>query len=170
MSESWSELKGLPLRVLMSRRQEHLAAIADIETALRGRGVSRTGNLIGEIGERLALDVYGGELVAVSAKSIDLVDAAGRRLQGKVRELPAGDRRIFQFGDDELDFDQAICIRFDRATFRLEWAREIPREEVQRLSSAHAAGPRLTTTRAAFAGTDVSAQFARAWDALQETL
>ncbi|MEK6344620.1 MAG: hypothetical protein V4737_12390, partial [Curtobacterium sp.] len=117
----------------------------------------------------LALEVYGGTLVKIGAPSIDLVAADGRRLQVKVRELPAGVRRFFQFGNDELDFDAAVCIRFDRTSFRLMWARELSRAEVEHLASPHTQGPRLSEPRALSGGRDVSTVFTAAWDRLQAT-
>jgi len=107
----------------MARRAALLADLGTIAVELKQRGLGRTTQVLGELGERLALDVYGGTLETPNAPDIDLVDAAGRRIQVKARELPAGARRPFPF--ESMDFDIAVCIRFDRATFHLDWAREI---------------------------------------------
>jgi len=51
-----------PLAALLARRR-HLQAEAEAITAeIRGRGLARTANLVGELGERLALEVLGGTI------------------------------------------------------------------------------------------------------------
>lgn len=150
---------------LMTRRSALLAELGTITTELKRRGLGRTDQVVGELGERLALEVYGGLLEPPSAPDIDLIDAGGRRIQVKARELPAGARRPFQF--ESMDFDIAVCIRFDRATFHLDWAREITVEEFVEIHAAHKAGPRLLSVRAAQAGADVTERFRAAWVALE---
>jgi hypothetical protein len=134
------------------------------------RGVSRTsGSIQGEIGEALALAVYGGVLAPPGTKGYDLTDAQGRKIQVKTRTLPKGVHRIFQFDCalvDSIDFDLALCIRFHRETNALDWAREYPREELLGLVSPHKEGPRLPTGRAFKHGTDVTAKFRLAYEAL----
>ena len=153
-----------PLSDLMARRAALLAELGTIATELRSRGLSRTDNVVGEIGERLAFQVYGGTLEVTNARDIDLVDTSGRRIQVKVRQLPAGVQRPFQFSS--MDFDVAVSIRFDRATFHLDWAREIPVEEFVEIYSVHKEGPRLTMPRASRAGRDVTEHFRVAWAGL----
>jgi hypothetical protein len=150
----------------MTRRAALLAELGTITAELKRRGLGRTDQVVGELGERLALEVYGGVLEPPSAPDIDLVDDAGRRIQVKARELPAGERRMFQFSS--MNFDIAVCIRFDRETFRLDWAREIAVEEFAEIHAAHKAGPRLSGARAARAGIDVTEQFRAAWHVLEE--
>jgi len=149
----------------MARRAALLAEMGTITTELKRRGLGRTDQVVGELGERLALDVYGGVLEPPSAPDIDLVDAGGRRIQVKARELPAGDQRLFQFSS--MNFDVAVCIRFDRETFHLDWAREITVEEFAEIHATHKAGPRLFGARAARAGIDVTEQFQAALVALE---
>ncbi|WP_374113919.1 DUF6998 domain-containing protein [Microbacterium jiangjiandongii] len=130
------------------------------------RGVSRTsGSIQGEVGEALALAVYGGTLPAPGTKGYDLLDAQSRRVQVKTRTLPRGVERIFQFRT--LDIDLAVCVRFDRATNDLDWAREYEAQELRSLVSAHASGPRLATARARENGRDVTAAFRSAYEALR---
>lgn len=150
---------------LMARRAALLSELTTIATELKRRGLSRTDNVVGEVGERLAHQVYGGTLEDTNARDIDLVDTSGRRIQVKVRQLPAGVRRPFRFSS--LDFDVAVCIRFDRATFHLDWAREITVEEFAEIYSMHKEGPRLTMPRASHAGRDVTEQFRAAWVILE---
>lgn len=134
------------------------------------RGVSRTsGSIEGEVGEALALAVYGGVLPLPGTKGYDLSDELGRKIQVKTRTLPKGVHRIFQFGPELVDstvFDLALCIRFDRETKALDWAREYTREELMGLLSPHAKGPRLPTGRARRHGTDVTAKFQLAYETL----
>lgn len=146
------------------------AELFNLEAAIRRelgrRGTVRTsGSIQGEVGERLALEVYGGRLPPVGTKAFDLVDANGRFVQVKTRTLPNGEHRIFQF--DSLDFDLAICIRFDRDSNDLEWAREYDVAELRSLVSPHKKGPRLPTGRARRNGRDVTAAFLGAYDTLR---
>ena len=139
---------------------------ANVGREFQRRGVSRTsGSIQGEVGESLALSVYGGTLPPPGTRAYDLKDAQGRLVQVKTRTLPKGDNRIFQF--HSLDFDLALCIRFDRATNALDWAREYDVEELRGLVSPHASGPRLPMGRAKANGRDVTATFRAAYDALR---
>lgn len=133
------------------------------EIARRG-AVRSSGSIQGEIGEALALAVYGGVLAPPRAKGYDLIDVHGRRIQVKTRTLPKGDDRIFQFSS--IDVDLAVCIRFDRETNALDWAREYTREELREIVSPHAQGPRLPMGRARRNGTDVTAKFHSADEAI----
>lgn len=129
------------------------------------RGVSRTSGAIqGEVGEGLALAVYGGTLPPPGTRAYDLIDAQGRLVQVKTRTLPQGKTRMFQF--HSLDFDLAVCIRFHRETNALDWAREYDVEELRSLVSPHADGPRLPMGRAKVSGHDVTDTFRAAYDAL----
>lgn len=134
------------------------------------RGVSRTsGSIEGEVGEALALAVYGGVLPLPGTKGYDLIDELGRKIQVKTRTLPRGEDRIFQFGPELVDstvFDLALCIRFDRETKALDWAREYLRDELLGLLSPHKEGPRLPTGRALQHGTDVTVKFGLAYEAI----
>ncbi|WP_136709608.1 hypothetical protein [Agromyces sp. H66] len=159
------DISEAPLQAVLAQRAELLAQVKALTSELRRRGIARTDNFIGEIGERLALDVYGGELESPSAKDIDLIDGRSRRIQVKVRELPAGDLRRYTFAS--LDFDVAICIRFDRATYAIDWAREISAAEIAELSQAYRAELRLSGSRARSAGVDVTESFRNAWSKLQ---
>ena len=128
--------------------------------------MSRTSGAIqGEIGEGLALAVYGGALPPPGTKAYDLTDAQGRLVQVKTRTLPKGDDRMFQF--HSLDFDLALCIRFDRDSNDLDWAREYDVEELCSLVSPHAQGLRLPMGRAKANGRDVTTTFRAAYDVLR---
>ena len=139
-----------------------------MEAALRAefkrRGITQTdSDLGGEFGEYLALRVYGGHLTAPGNKSFDLVDGQKRRIQIKTRTLPRDTQRIFAFAD--LDFDLAVCLRFERKTNALQWAREFDVSEVESLVTRHATGFRLGTLQAFENGRDVTAKFQQALEA-----
>ena len=144
---------------------ELLGLHASIQREFQHRGVSRTaGSIQGEIGEGLALSVYGGALPPPGTRAYDLIDSKDRRIQVKTRMLPPGDNRMFQF--DSLDFDLAVCIRFDRPTGAIDWAREYEVGELSSLVSPHKQGPRLSMARAMKNGRDVTAVFRVAYDSL----
>ncbi|WP_404801841.1 DUF6998 domain-containing protein [Brevibacterium aurantiacum] len=148
---SFDDLHLLTLRDLLRLN-------AQMREELGRRGISRTASSVeGELGEYLANLVYGGELAPPNTATYDLVDRQGRFLQVKARALPSGKQRIFQFSSS--DFDIAICLRFARESGELEWAREIPREELLRHSSARADGLRVRTSIASRIGRDVTAKF-----------
>lgn len=150
----------------------HVSELFDIHAQilreLGRRGISRTsGSIQGEVGEGLALAVYGGALPPPGTKAYDLTAADGRLIQVKTRTLPKGDDRMFQF--HSLEFDLALCIRFDRDSHHLDWAREYEVEELRTLVSPHAQGPRLPMGRAKANGRDVTSTFRAAYDVLRGT-
>lgn len=139
---------------------------AHVLRELTNRGITRTASsLQGEVGEALALAVYGGLLPPPGTQSVDVIDPRGRRIQVKTRTLPQGVQRVFQFSD--LDFDVAICIRFDRSSNDLVWAREYTPHDLQKLTTPHARGPRLPTGIATQSGTDRTASFQAAYQAIR---
>lgn len=60
-----------------------------------------------------------------------------------------------------FEFDLAVLLVFDRATYRLEWAREVSRGEVEAACrvSRHVNGHLLTTAAAARLGVEVTSRF-----------
>jgi hypothetical protein len=150
-----------PLVDLMVRRAALLEELQSVAVSLKARGLGRTDQIVGELGERLALAVYGGTLETVSAKNIDLVDGTGRRIQVKARELPAGVRRPYRFASAE--FDVALVIRFNRKTFAIEWARELARDEFSAIASPYGSGWQVSSVQAAQSGQDVTSRFRKAW-------
>jgi len=135
-----------------------------LETMFRAeftrRGISRTaGSLAGELGEHLAKLVYGGTLAVQGTASYDLIDRQGRTIQVKTRMLPTGTQRHFQFNQDQLEFELAVCLCFNRETFELEWAREFSRAEMEDLTTEHEKGPRLRTGKAFKNGKDKTELF-----------
>jgi len=153
-----------PLEALMVRRAALLGELRTIAAELQTRGLGRTKNVVGELGERLALEVYGGQLKQVNGKDHDLVDRDGRRVQVKARELPEGARRPYQFSS--LEFDVALCLRFDRATFAIEWAREISRDEFAVIARPYKTEWRAGSVLVAQSGLNVTSRFRDAWTSL----
>lgn len=143
------DLGALPLNNLLTLR---LAIDAEISA----RGYSRTNSsLAGELMERAVATSYDGTLTAVGTKSVDVVAGDGRRLQVKVRFLPAGDLRHWAFRD--LDFDAAIVVSMDRETFAINWARELSHIEVVALARPHNSdGWRVRMAPAQHVGVDVT--------------
>ena len=67
-----------PLADLMVRRAALLEELQSIAASLKARGLGRTDQVVGELGERLALAVYGGTLETVSARDIDRAAGASK--------------------------------------------------------------------------------------------
>ncbi|BDZ48264.1 hypothetical protein GCM10025867_05050 [Frondihabitans sucicola] len=122
--------------------------------------------MVGELAERLALSVYGGDLSAPGLAAIDLVSADGRTFQIKARALPRGEQRFFSF--NSLEFDVAVCLRFDQETYDIDWAREYTRREVELLASRQKTDWRLRTGAASTSGRDMTLPFRAAMQALDE--
>jgi hypothetical protein len=117
--------------------EELLALRRAIDAEIEARGHSRTASsLAGELLERTVSIAYGGQLVQVGAKSVDVVAGDGRRLQVKVRSLPKKDLRHWAFRD--FNFDAAVVVAANRATSAIDWARELSTEEVRALVRPHA--------------------------------
>lgn len=58
-----------PLADLMVRRAALLEKLQSISASLKARGLGRTDQVVGELGECLALAVFGGTLETVSARA-----------------------------------------------------------------------------------------------------
>ncbi len=97
------------------------------------RGVVRTRNSpLGDLAETIALRAYGGSLAANSEKSYDLTTAQGRRIQVKARLVDPADRRSQNFSAfRSWNFDAALFLLFDSASYDLLWARELTVEETK---------------------------------------
>ncbi|MFC9560377.1 DUF6998 domain-containing protein [Agromyces sp. NPDC056965] len=152
---------GRPLRGATT--PELLGQYADILAELRARGVVRTSNApLGDYAEYVALEVYGGELAANSAKSYDLKAGDGRLVQVKARTWapstsPSAVFSVFR----SFDFDVAALIVLDARTYRLKWAREMTPEAIEAAArwSPHVNGYLLRMTIAEREGTDITDMF-----------
>jgi hypothetical protein len=142
--------------------EELLALRSAIDVEIEARGHSRTASsLAGELLERTVSVAYRGQLVQVGAKSVDVLAGDGRSLQVKVRSLPKNDLRHWSFRDFEID--AAVVVAVDRATFAIDWARELSNAEVRALARLHARdGWRLRMAPTRNAGIDVADKLRRA--------
>ncbi|WP_394550602.1 DUF6998 domain-containing protein [Agromyces sp. MMS24-JH15] len=153
---------GRPLRGATT--PDLLGQYADILAELRARGVVRTSNApLGDYAEYVALEVYGGELAANSAKSYDLKTTDGRLIQVKARTWapstsPSAVFSVFR----SFDFDIATLIVLDARTYRLRWAREMTPEAIKSAArwSPHVNGFLLRMSIAEREGADVTERFA----------
>jgi hypothetical protein len=121
VNDMTQDLSAQSLRELLVN---HVAILNEITK----RGLTRTrGSLAGELGERITLAAYGGELSTAGMKSIDLVDGDRRSIQVKTRALEPGVNRIFAFSS--FDFDVLVAILIDATTFEIQWAKELTSAE-----------------------------------------
>ncbi|WP_235213486.1 hypothetical protein [Amycolatopsis sp. MJM2582] len=130
---------------------------------LHDRGVVRTRNApLGDYAEYLTAQVYGGELAANSGKSYDLLAADGRRVQVKARAVGPNTRASAIFSVfRSFDFEIAVLITFESATYALRWAREVTAGEIKAAvrHDPHVNGHRITISRGARLGLDVTTRF-----------
>ncbi|WP_328609937.1 hypothetical protein OG943_12695 [Amycolatopsis sp. NBC_00345] len=140
-----------------------LGGYAAILQELRDRNVVRTRNApVGDYAEYLAARVYGGELVANSVKSYDLLAADGRRIQVKARAVGSDTRSGAIFSVfRSFDFDVAVLITFDSSSYALRLAREVTAADIEAAGrhSSHVNGHRVTITAGARLGIDVTPRF-----------
>ena len=112
-----AELSGVSLPELLALRNA-------IDAEIVSRGHSRTASsLAGELMEQTVSVAYGGKLVQVGARSVDVIAGDGRRLQAKTRSLPKGDLRHWAFRD--FNFDAAVVVAIDRVTSAIDWAERV---------------------------------------------
>jgi len=152
--------------------RELLAAYVSIIDELLARGLVRTRNPpLGDIAEHIVWKAYGGQLAANSAKSYDIIDAAGRRVQVKARAIGLGDNRTQAFSAiRSWDLDVIVFLNIDSATYDLVWARELT------VNEAMAIGRRreLTNSSAVYlsnvlsAGIDVTERIRAAYVGLDQ--
>jgi len=142
---------------------ELLARYAVILQELQDRRVVRTRNApLGDYAEYLAVQVYGGTLATNSVKSYDLLAADGRRVQVKARTVAPDTRASAVFSVfRSFDFDIAVLITFDSATYALRQAREVPAVVLKSAGrhSAHVNGRLIKITAGLQLGVDVTPRF-----------
>ncbi|WIX85848.1 hypothetical protein [Amycolatopsis sp. DG1A-15b] len=140
-----------------------LGYYAAILQELRRREVIRTGNApLGDYAEYLTARVYEGELEPNSVKSYDLESKDGKRVQVKARIVGpnTGAGAIFSVFRS-FDFDIAVLIAFDHATYEVLWAREVPAADIEAAGSfsAHVNGHRIRIAAGKHLGTDITPRF-----------
>jgi len=154
------DLAAQPLRVLLVT---HVAVLQEISR----RGLTRTrGSLAGELGERITVAAYGGELSTAGLKSIDRIDDAGRTIQVKTRVLDPGVNRIFAFSS--FDFDILVAIVLDATTFHIQWARELTSAEAAGIARYRAPSRvwAIATSKAKRTGIDITERLRGAYSRL----
>jgi hypothetical protein len=112
-----------------------LAAYVAIIDELLSRGLVRTRNPpLGDLAEHIVWKAYGGTLADNSAKSYDIIDEAGRRVQVKARAIELSDRRTQAFSAiRSWDFEAVVFLNVDSATYDIVWARELTKDEAMSL-------------------------------------
>ena len=151
--------------------KELLQLEAGVVAELRDRGLVRTNNKpLGDIAERIVLVARGGRLEPNSAKSHDVTDPEGRRIQVKAM----GGRiagRSGQFSTfRSFDFDIGIFLVFESITFDLVLAREVTANDIEAVArySAHTNGRAPTLRQIENLGVDVSHEMRGAYEALDD--
>jgi hypothetical protein len=143
--------------------QELLAQYAAILVELKDREVIRTRSApLGDYAEYLTQRAFGGELQPNSGKSYDLLDAEGKRLQVKARTIGHGVRGSAKFSAfRSFDFDRTVFIAFDLGSYEVEWARLVPRQDVEAAVrySGHINGSAVRITVASRLGADITERF-----------
>ncbi|WP_410658400.1 DUF6998 domain-containing protein [Amycolatopsis sp. lyj-112] len=117
---------------------------------------------LGDYAEYLAAQVYDGKLAANSVKSYDLLAADDRRVQVKARAVAPDTRASASFSAfRSFDFDIAVLITFDSATYAVRQACEVPVADLEAAGrySAHINGRLITITAGIQLGHDVTARF-----------
>ncbi len=152
--------------------RELLATSVGVLDELLRRSVIRTRNSpLGDLAESVALRAYGGSLAPNSEKSYDLETDDRRRLQVKARSLRAGDSRSQGFSAfRSWDFDSAVFLVFDAATFDLLWARELTRTEAETLGRRveHTNSFTITVRQVSSAGVDVTNLMTAAYEGIDK--
>lgn len=154
---------NLSSRSLRELLVTHVAVLNEITR----RGLTRTrGSLAGELGERITLAAYGGELATAGMKSIDLIDGDGQTIQVKTRALDPGVNRIFAFSS--FDFDVLVAIMLDATTFDIQWARELTSAEATEIARYRVPSGdwAIATGKVKRAGVDVTDRLRDAYSAL----
>ena len=146
---------------------ELLALRSAISSEIKARGYTRTATSIeGELMERVVADAYEGVLAPPTSKSVDVVLPDERTIQVKVRSLPRGDTRFWQFED--FEFDIGIVVAMDRDTSEILFARELSQVELRENSVVHSNGGfRLRMGKARTLGLDVTDRLNAAYAALR---
>lgn len=146
---------------------------AGVVTELRRRGLVRTNNKpLGDIAEQIVLAARGGILEPNSARSHDITDSEGRRIQVKAM----GGRSVGRSGQfssfRSFDFDTAVFLMFEANTFDLALAREVAASDIKTVApySAHTNGRAVTVRKIENLGLDVSHEMRNAYEALERVV
>jgi hypothetical protein len=146
-------------------RQLLASYIAVLNELLR-RGLVRTRNP--PLGD---LRAYGGELAPNSEKSYDLRRPDGHRVQVKARVVDPLDKRSQAFSAfRSWDFEEALFLLFDAASYDLIWARELTRAETVNIGRRveHTNSSAVAVRNVLHGGRDVTALMRDAYERIEE--
>jgi hypothetical protein len=137
----------------------------NLRRALRDRELHSPVEAFRELGRRLALEVYDGDLTPPGIVNYDLRDVSSRELLIQGLKLIPGRAGTFRVSSNHLD--ALILIRFDRDTLRIAWARDITAQDFFTFADPIGREWRLSAGVAETLGVDVTVEFRDAWDALK---
>ena len=140
---------------------ELLALHIAVQEELKDRGITRTAATTGELGEHLALRMYGGTLAPKVTKGRDLIDPGGRRLQVKTRVKNRSEGQLKVQLKSADGFDACLVLLLDPANLEPLMAREVSQKEIAAMLKPH-----LHISSFRSAGTDVLDRASEAWAAL----
>lgn len=149
--------------------QELMRLEGAVVAELRRRELVRTNNKpLGDVAELLVHRARGGVLEPNSTKSHDVTAANGRRIQVKAMTRRAAGRAGKFSPFRSFDFDSAVFLLFDAATFDLIASYEATPDQIQGLArfSAHTNGAQPTLAQIEKIGTDVHSEMLAAYDRL----
>lgn len=127
---------------------------------LKRRGIIRTADLVGGVGEHLALRMYGGVLASNGTKAYDLTDPEDRLIQVKTRVASRSEGSL-KIGLKSADgFDACLVLLLDPRTLRPLMAREVSREGVLAMKARK---KNLFVSDFRVAGIDVLSSASGAW-------
>lgn len=137
-----------------------LARYGEIEETLRGAGVIRTANVLGDYAEWLCVRAFGWRLAGNSERAFDAIDGAGLRIQIKARRVSGRNpsRQLSAIRNLDRDgFDLLAGLLF-RPDFRLLRAALVPRKLVaaQAVHVGHVNAWRFMLSDAVFAAPGVA--------------
>jgi hypothetical protein len=142
---------------------------ASIVSALRRRGIVRTNNKpLGDIAEYVVLVARGGTLEPNAAKSHDLIDAKGDKIQVKAMGGRMAGRAAKFSPFRSFDFDTAVFLVFESDTFEIALAREVSAEAIEAVArySPHVNGSQPTLRQVEAMGVDVTGEMRKAYETL----
>lgn len=142
---------------------------ASIISELRVRGLVRTNNKpLGDIAEQIVLAARGGVLEPNSAKSHDVTDRDGRKIQVKAMGGRVAGRSGKFSPFRSFDFDTALFLVFAPETFEVSLARELSADAIETVArySPHTNGRQPTLRQVEGLGADVTEEMRMAYERL----
>lgn len=142
---------------------ELLAVPHALLSELNRRGIIRTSDLVGGVGEHIAQRMYGGALSPVGTKAYDLIDAGGRLVQVKSRVANRSEGRLKVTFKTLDGFDTCLALLLAPENLRPLMAREVRREDIVAMKARKSS---LFVRDLRTAGVDVLDRASEAWEAV----